>query len=290
MKLAELLRGVAVTDARANLETEISGICIDSRRIGPGDLFVAVSRGFGEDRHEYISAALQSGAVCVLCEKPPENASVHYILTADTRLALASVSANFYGNPAARLKLIGVTGTNGKTTVTSLIKAMLETLADKPVGLIGTNRNMVGDAEYETGQTTPEAPELHALFAKMVAAGCEYAVMEVSSHALALDRVAGLEFEVAVFTNLTEDHLDFHSDMDEYAQAKAKLFRSSRRAAVNRDDPYSAVMAENAPGEVSAFSVNDDNCDIVAKRVKLSPGKVEFSALTIGSLLPVELG
>ncbi|MBR2879581.1 MAG: UDP-N-acetylmuramoyl-L-alanyl-D-glutamate--2,6-diaminopimelate ligase, partial [Oscillospiraceae bacterium] len=238
MKLKELLVGVEVIEFCADEEMEISGICYDSRQAAPGQLFTAVT-GFASDGHRFIPMAVNKGAAAVLCERAPET-DVPYILVANTRYSLAIVSGNFYGNPAKKMKMIGITGTNGKTTSTYLIKHMLEQCLGAKVGLIGTNANMIGDTELHTERTTPESLELHKLFADMYDAGCTHVVMEVSSHALVLDRVAGIKFDVASFSNLTQDHLDFHKDMDDYACAKAMLFTRSLSGSVNADDPYSS--------------------------------------------------
>ncbi|MBR5381046.1 MAG: UDP-N-acetylmuramoyl-L-alanyl-D-glutamate--2,6-diaminopimelate ligase, partial [Oscillospiraceae bacterium] len=208
MKLADLLKNTEALEAAASMDMEVTGVSYDSRTTKKGDVFVAV-RGFASDGHRFIAAAAERGAACVVCEEKPET-DIPYVLVADSRRALAEVSAEFFGRPAERLRMIGVTGTNGKTTTTNLIKTMLEHVYGAKVGLIGTNCNMIGGEVLETERTTPESYELQKLLKTMADAGCEYVVMEVSSHALCLDRVRGITFEVGVFTNLTRDHLDFH--------------------------------------------------------------------------------
>ena len=212
MKLKELLRETAVLSYTADPELEIRGVSFNSRTTQPGDLFVAV-KGYESDGHRFIPMALVKGAVAVLCEDVPEGEGP-YIQTKDSRLALAEVSCVWFGHPSRELTMIGVTGTNGKTTVTTLLKHVLEQTLGAKVGLIGTNANLIGDEVLHTDRTTPDAYSLQELLRRMADAGCTHVVMEVSSHALYLDRVAGIHFAVGVFTNLTQDHLDFHKTME----------------------------------------------------------------------------
>ncbi len=208
MRLETLLAGLDVLELHADSGIEISDVCYDSRVCTPGALFVAIS-GFAADGHRFIPAALKNGACAVVCERPPET-DCAYVLVESTRLALAQLGANWFGHPADDMKIIGITGTNGKTTSTYLLKSVLEQAAEARVGLIGTIQNMIGDRVLHTERTTPESFELHRLFAQMRDAGCTHVVMEVSSHALVLERVGAIRFAVGAFTNLTEDHLDFH--------------------------------------------------------------------------------
>lgn len=224
----------------------VRNITIDSREVQPGSLFVAV-RGYCTDGHRFISGAVERGAVVVICEEfPPVLASsCLYIQVADARKALAGAARIFYGNAADHLKIIGVTGTNGKTTTARLITAMLNANGIA-AGYIGTNLCLIGDSSVPLDRTTPEAHELHALFSLMVEAGCRVVVMEVSSHALVLQRVYGIRFHAALFTNLTMEHLDFHTTMDEYASAKQQLFDQLAPdgfAVFNSDDSFAAQMA-----------------------------------------------
>ena len=190
MKLKELLKCLEILSATADLETEIAQVQYDSRRVGAGDLFAALC-GYAADGHQFIPQAMASGAAAVLCQVPPENGETPYVQVADSRRALAVVGGNFYGHPAESMTMVGVTGTNGKTTSTYLLKAVLEARGEK-VGLIGTNQNMIGEEVLPTERTTPESFELQKLFAQMRDAGCTHVVMEVSSHALYLDRVYGV--------------------------------------------------------------------------------------------------
>ena len=189
MKLKELLADIPVLSATADLEQEIPGVCYDSRAVQPGDLFVAMT-GFAADGHAFIPQAMAAGAAAVLCQKVPA-AGIPYVQVADSRRALAVVGANFFGHPARSMTMVAVTGTNGKTSSTYLLKAILEQAAGAKVGLIGTNQNMIGQEALPTERTTPESFELQRLFARMREEGCTHVVMEVSPHALALDRVSG---------------------------------------------------------------------------------------------------
>ena len=223
MKLQELLKDVAVKNSTAAQAIEIKEVRYDSRAVQPGDLFVAI-RGYATDGHKYIAKAMEQGAAAVVCEEAPEG--VPAVVVENSRIALAEIAANRFGHPAESMVMLGVTGTNGKTTTTYLVKHMLEDAGHK-VGLIGTNQNLIGDEVIETERTTPESYELHALFARMRDAGCTHVIMEVSSHSLVLDRVHGIPFAVGAFTNLTQDHLDFHKTMEEYRKAKALLLRQA---------------------------------------------------------------
>ena len=290
MKLEKLLEKVNIAENCADASMEISSVCYDSRCVEAGSLFVAI-RGLISDGHDYIASAAERGATCVICEHKPE-VELPYILVEDSRTALAMVSAAYFDNAHEKLKIIGVTGTNGKTTTTFIMKQMLEKLTGKPVGLIGSVEDMIGGEVLEGHRATPTTPdsyELHALFARMVSAGCEFAVMEVSSHALELGRVAGVTFEVGVFTNLTQDHLDFHGTMEAYAAAKARLVSQSRNAAINADDAWAHVIREAATVPVHAYSTLDNGADLVAKQVKLQAARVDFCALMTGDLVRCRL-
>ena len=253
MKLKDLLQGIEVTEATADMELEIGAVAYDSRKVTPGSLFVAIS-GFASDGNRFIPMAMEKGAAVVVTAKKPEN-EVPYVLVPSDRLALALIGTNFYGHPAESLTMIGITGTNGKTSSTVLLKQVLEKTIGAKVGLIGTMENMVGDEISPTERTTPESFELQGLFARMRDAGCTHVVMEVSSHAITLDRVGGVHFDVAAFTNLTEDHLDFHKTMEEYCAAKAELFARCDKAVINTDDFYSFHMVEKSPHDTLTISL-----------------------------------
>ena len=223
MKLKDLLKGISVLESTADPELDIENVSYDSRKVTENSLFVAIS-GFASDGNRFIPMALSKGAVAGVTAKKPEG-NVPYILVDRDRMALALLGCNFYGWPAKSMTMIGVTGTNGKTSTTLLLKQVLETCLGAKVGLIGTMANMVGDEVIPTERTTPESFELQGLFARMRDSGCTHVVMEVSSHAVTLDRIGGVHFDIAAFTNLTEDHLDFHKTMACYCDAKAELFR-----------------------------------------------------------------
>ena len=230
----------------------VTGVTCDSRAIGPGAVFVAV-RGFSTDGHRFIDAAVKAGAAAIVCEELPAEQSdeVCWLVVPDARKALAELSKVFYGNASDALMIIGVTGTNGKTTTARLVTSMLNA-SGIPAGYIGTGLCRIGSRDIELERTTPESSGLHDLFRQMVDAGCRAAVMEVSSHALVLDRVHGLRFRAAVFTNLTPEHLDFHATMEEYAEAKRLLFDrldDGGFAVVNADDPQAEFMVGNLPPE-----------------------------------------
>lgn len=265
MKLKGILKNCST-------DVEISGISYNSLNTKKGDAFVAI-RGFKTDGHKYIDSAIENGAVCVICEKKPENTSVPCIVVDNSRIALAEMSDNYYGNPTKKLKLIGVTGTNGKTTVTYLVKAVLEANGEK-VGLIGTNKNMIGNEDYHTERTTPESLELMELLAEMVAKGCTYAIMEVSSHSLDLHRVHSCDYYVGAFTNLTQDHLDFHGDMENYFIAKKKLFDMCRYGVVNADDDYGARIIGNCSCNILSYGINSG--DIKATDIEYGVSGVGF--------------
>ena len=202
MTLKDLLAGLTPLSSTADPETEIARISYDSRTTAPGDVFVAMT-GFATDGHAYIGKAVAAGAAAVVCERVPEDAAIPYVQVADARQALAVMAANFYGHPADHMTMVAVTGTNGKTSTTYLLKAVLEQELGAKVGLIGTNQDMIGDEVIPTERTTPESLELQELFARMRDAGCTHVVMEASSHALVLKRVYGIRFAVGIFTNLT---------------------------------------------------------------------------------------
>ena len=277
MKLGELLRNLDVLDASAAMDMEITGVSYDSRKTQPGDLFVAI-RGFESDGHKFIPAAMARGAAAVLCEEAPSDGTP-YVRVADCRKGLAYVSREFFGDPAKEMTLVGITGTSGKTTSSYLIKHMLEMKLDAKVGLIGTNGNMIGSECLHSDHTTPESYELHKLFRRMADEGCTHVVMEVSSHALALERVAGIEYDVGVYTNLSQDHLDLHGTMEEYAAAKRLLFCQCKLGCLNADDKWTDFMLNGATCKAMTFSAESDSADLTAKDIRLSATGVRFAAV-----------
>ena len=286
MKLRELLAGLEILSANVDLETEIAGVSYDSRQVRPGELFVAF-KGYTADGHRFIPQAMASGAAAALCQVPPEDGNIPYVRVPDSRRALAVLGANFFGHPADAMTMVGVTGTNGKTTTTYLLKAILEARGEK-VGLIGTNQNMIGQEVLPTERTTPESFELQKLFARMRDAGCGYVVMEVSSHALYLDRVYGVPYAVGVFTNLTQDHLDFHKTMEAYCDAKAILFQNCETGVVNAADPWTPRLLERASCKVLSFT-SSGTADLRAENIVLAADHVAFTALYKEERVPVRV-
>ncbi len=268
MMLRELLDGLDILRLESGGDVEINGIAYHSQRVKPGYLFVAVP-GHVTDGHLYIREALSGGAAALMVAEGWDGvgsvpAGVPLIRARDTRLAMALLSDRFWGHPSGRLKLVGVTGTNGKTTTAYLVEAAAAR-AGKVSGLIGTVTYRVAGRELPVGRTTPESADLQEILAAMVDEGCEVASMEVSSHALALSRVDGCDFEVAVFTNLTQDHLDFHADMEDYYCAKQRLFEprsqeglEARAAVINLDDPCGGRLAGMSPGRVLSYGTSQE--------------------------------
>ena len=291
MKVSTLFENIAVTKTVGDTEKEIKGICYDSRKTKPGSVFVCIV-GFETDGHKYIVSALEKGASVIVVQNGSEIPEIPEEITViyadNTRKTLASLAANFYGHPEQKLNIIGITGTNGKTTVTTLIKSILE-FEGKKVGLIGTNANMIGDTVLPTERTTPESLELIALFSDMLAAGVEYVVMEVSSHSLELFRVYGIPFKVGAFTNLTQDHLDFHVTMENYLNAKKKLFLQSESGVINIDDPAGKSVFDEKMCPMTGFSVDGEG-DMNASDVCISAQGVIFDLAYGGKSYTVRMG
>jgi len=287
VRLETLLSGVEVLENRAGEDVEISGVSYDTREIRPGELFVALP-GYKTDGHLYLKEAIAKGAAAALCERPPAEPGP-WIAVPDARAALAAVSANWFGHPGEELTVLGVTGTNGKTTTTYLLKAMLESALGAKVGLMGTNQNMIGSQVLPAHRTTPESWEVQKLLRQMADGGCTHVVMEVSSHALVLHRVDGVRFRAGVFTNLTRDHLDFHGTMEEYRAAKGLLFRQSAAAVLNLDDEAGRYYAGQVSCPQFTYSENKDSAGLTAKNIRLFPDRVEFEAVTVGAIARVRL-
>ncbi len=286
MKLKELLHDIPVLAATADLEMDVTGVSYDSRTTKPGELFVAVT-GYAVDGHRFIGKAAERGAAVVLCEREPEE-SIPCVLVENSRRALAVLGANWFGHPADSLTLTAVTGTCGKTTTTYLLKAILEAAGHK-TGLIGTNQNMIGDEVEETDRTTPESFEVQRLFARMRDAGCTHAVMETSSHALFEDRVYGVRFAVGIFTNLTQDHLDFHKTMESYCDAKAILFRNCGVGVVNGDDAWTKRLLSGATCKAFTYGTSA-GVDLRAEHICLSADQVVFDAVLGEKKVPIRVG
>ena len=274
MKLSEILKGIDVLNKYS--DAEVIDVTQDSRLVKEGSLYVCV-KGNTFDGHSVAEEMLENGAAAVVVER--DLGLDKQVIVSDTRSIFSSVCANFFGNPAKNLKLIGLTGTNGKTTTTFLIKQILE-LTGKMVGLIGTVQNMVGDEIYPAKYTTPDPYELQSLFKKMVDAGCEYCVMEVSSQALAQGRVNGLQFHIGAFTNLTQDHLDYHKTWENYFNSKRILFENSDIAITNADDKYGLEIVKDLPCKTVTYAVNTNNADYCAKNVKFKSDGVEYEIVS----------
>lgn len=257
MKLSELLKNVKPLSIAGNAEADITGVDIDSRRIVPGHLFVAV-KGTQTDGHAYIGKAVELGAAAVLCENMPEERAegVTYVRVESTGSAVGPVATAFYGDPSRKLKLVGVTGTNGKTTVATLLYNMFRKMGHR-CGLLSTVCNYIEGQPIAASHTTPDPIELNALLARMVEAGCEYAFMECSSHAIEQKRIGGLKFAGGLFTNLTRDHLDYHKTFENYRDAKKAFFDSLPKdafAITNADDRNGMVMVQNTKAVVKTYS------------------------------------
>ena len=258
MKLNEVLKNITPIKIVGNDNVEITGVNIDSRRIKAGHLFVAI-RGTQVDGHQFIDKAIELGADAVLCEELPEKLSGHvtYVQVESTEDAVGKVATLFYGNPSHKLKLVGVTGTNGKTTIATLLYNMFRKFGYK-VGLLSTVCNYIDDVEVPADHTTPDPIELNELLAKMVEAGCEYAFMECSSHAIHQKRIGGLKFAGGLFTNLTRDHLDYHKTFENYRNAKKAFFDGLPKdafAITNADDKNGMIMVQNTKATVKTYSI-----------------------------------
>ncbi|HHW57701.1 MAG TPA: UDP-N-acetylmuramoyl-L-alanyl-D-glutamate--2,6-diaminopimelate ligase [Clostridia bacterium] len=274
MKLEDVLKGIKC-EIKGNPNIDINGVCYDSRKAKNKYLFIAM-KGFKTDGILYVEDAIKNGAIAIVTDREiGEYPGVTVVLVEDARVAMAKIASNFYNNPTSKLTLIGITGTNGKTSVTYMLKAILERQNNK-VGLVGTIQNMIGDKVIPSIHTTPESVDLQELFGMMVSEGVKYVVMEVSSHSLALHRVDECEFDIAVFTNLSQDHLDFHQNMEEYAKTKSKLFKMAKRASViNIDDKYACMMIESSKAKVLTYGVKDF-AYVMAKDIKNSLNGVRF--------------
>jgi UDP-N-acetylmuramoyl-L-alanyl-D-glutamate--2,6-diaminopimelate ligase len=279
MKLEELVAGAGgVGRVVGSPVVEVADLAYDSRKVGPGTLFFCVP-GEKVDGHEFAAAAVTGGAAGLVVERELE-VDVPQLVVDDARAAMAPLAARFWGEPTSRLRVVGVTGTNGKTTTAFLIREILEG-AGISCGLLGTVKQVIGGVEEEVERTTPEAIDLQATFRRMLDGGDHACAMEVSSHAMALHRADAIEFEVALFTNLTQDHLDFHEDMEDYFQAKRKLFEvGPGTSIVNVDDPYGRRLAEEF--ECVTFSAEGTEADYVARDVRLDAGGAEFTIVLPG--------
>lgn len=278
MKLSDLLRRTDVKNEYTDVE--ISYITDDSRKCRPGCAFVCIE-GKSFDGHSLVSSAQEKGAVAIICSKPVE--ADNQVMVENTREAYALMCCEFFGNPSDKMTLVGLTGTNGKTTTSTLIYQVL-TAMGKKAGLIGTVSNIIDGVKQESVLTTPDTFDLNRMFREMVDCGTEYCVMEVSSQALDQSRVAGCHFDVAVFTNLTQDHLDYHGNLENYIEAKKILFRNCDKAVANLDDGSYEKMFGDAQCPVMTYSAKNDSADLTAKTVKLNPGSVDYAIVGISMI------
>ncbi|MCM0650416.1 UDP-N-acetylmuramoyl-L-alanyl-D-glutamate--2,6-diaminopimelate ligase [Clostridium swellfunianum] len=287
MKLKELLKGLNYCILSGSDDININKIEYDSRKIEKGDVFFCIE-GLKMDGHDYAAKALEKGAAAVICQKEISlEGSASVLKIEDTRKGLASAASIFNGEPWRKLKMIGITGTNGKTTSTYMIKSILEEAGNK-VGLIGTIANYIGDEKIPSHRTTPESLELHELLKKMVDSGVTYCVMEVSSHSLALDRVYGIEFSEAIFSNLTQDHLDFHITFENYYDAKLMLFKNSRNSIINMDDEYGRRVYDDVVANKVTYGINRTT-DIKAENIVMHSRGIEFDLINGGQYEHINL-
>lgn len=287
MKLSDILSDLSNIIIEGDASVDICDIAYDSRKVNHGTVFVCI-KGYKADGHDFVNDAVKNGAKAVVAERDidvPEG--VVKVKVDDTRKALALMSSAFFGHPTEHMKLIGVTGTNGKTTTTYILKSILEA-AGYSTGLIGTINNIIGNRVIESKRTTPESYDLQKMFSEMKDANIDYCVMEVSSHSLALKRVEGCTFNVGIFTNLTRDHLDFHGTFENYFNAKMKLFSQSKLGAVNMDDSYSDRILEQINIPQIGYSIDKDS-DVKAEDIKITSQYTTFKLVYKNQRVPVKL-
>lgn len=276
MKLTEILKETNFISFSGNGDTDIADITCSSRDVTPGSVFVCI-KGFKSDGHKYIDDAISRGAVCVVVTEDVAPLSIATVKVEDARYAMAQMSASLYGHPSRDIKVIGITGTNGKTTTAHLIQSIIE-MTGKKTGLIGTTSIVIGGVVTASERTTPESCLFQKYLRQMADAGAEYCITEVSSHSLELCRVSCTHFAAAIFTNLTHDHLDLHGTMENYAAAKAKLFKMCDIAIMNADDKYSMDIAEKTTcSNIYSYSTENKNSDFYASEIKLSEKGVIYS-------------
>lgn len=269
MKLKQILKETKFINIYGNTDIEISDITCNSREVKPGSIFVCV-KGFKSDGHKYLDDAIKRGAVCAVITEDVPNREIATVKVEDARYAMAQMAASLYGHPSREIKVIGITGTNGKTTVTHLIRSIIE-MAGKKTGLIGTNSIIIDGKVTASERTTPESCVFQKYLRQMVDSGTDYCITEVSSHSLELKRVSCTHFAVAAFTNLTHEHLDLHGDMESYASAKAKLFEMCDTAVMNADDKYSMNIAANTSCKnVYTYSTEKPKSSFYASNIRLS--------------------
>ncbi len=257
-ELTNILRGITIIETKGSLSCDVAAVCLDSRKVEAGSLFIA-ARGTVSDGHEYIDKAIEQGAVAIVCEVLPEaiHDNVAYVRVANAAAVAGLIADEFYGHPSRQMKVVGVTGTNGKTTTATLLYKMFEAMGHK-CGLLSTVSNYIHDQAEVAKLTTPDAVSVHALLARMVKAGCTHAFMEVSSHAIHQHRIAGIRFAGGVFTNITHDHLDYHKTFEEYIRVKKSFIDNLPKTAfalTNADDKRGAVMLQNTKAQKNYYSL-----------------------------------
>ena len=281
MKLNQVIQNLKILNLKGNLDIEITNVQYDSRKVTEGTLFICI-KGFNSDGHKYIQSAIEKGAKAFLVQENVNIDGYTFIKVEDTRKAMATVADNFYNHPSKKFGVVGVTGTNGKTSITTFLSEILN-LNEKKVGLIGTIKIFDGDKEVESNSTTPESVELQECFNSMLNNGCDYCAMEVSSHSLVLNRVDEIEFKLGLFTNLTPDHLDFHKDLEDYREAKQQLFYKTTVAnIINIDDEGGAKIYENIKNlKTPCYTYGIDNeADFRATNIKIDASGVAYKLTT----------
>ncbi|HHU78428.1 MAG: UDP-N-acetylmuramoyl-L-alanyl-D-glutamate--2,6-diaminopimelate ligase [Caldicoprobacterales bacterium] len=287
MKLSDMLTGTEVLRVEGSLDIDIKGIHYDSRQVTPGSLFFCIE-GYRADGHDFAVMAAEKGAGALVLRRDVQLPDgITKVFVENTRKAMGLISSSFYGNPSDNLILFGVTGTNGKTTTTYMIKSILEQ-AGKKTGLIGTITNMIGSRMIPTERTTPESPDLQRILAEMLKEDVEAAVMEVSSHSLELNRVTGCIYEVGIFTNLSRDHLDFHGTVDNYRASKAKLFEQSRLAVINVDDESGRLILDQLDRHSFTYGIYHP-ADIFARDIEIAADGVSFNLHILGGKIGINL-
>lgn len=286
MKLSELIANIDVVELKGE-DRDIECLAYNTSKVTDNSLFFCIE-GFKTDGHTFAQKAVDNGARAVVISKDVIiHGDVTKIFVEDTRKAMSVISSNFYGNPSNRIEMVGITGTNGKTTSSFMMKSILNEYG-KSVGLMGTIYNIFGDEIEEAKRTTPESMDLHGMLYKMRKKNVDACVMEVSSHSLELDRVFGIRFKVGIFTNLTQDHLDFHGTMENYFKAKLKLFDNCDIAAVNIDDQYGCMIPDRVKSKVITFGINK-TADVFANKIEISGEGTSFDLYSRGESLPVKL-
>lgn len=294
MRLSRLISCLKEKEVSGSLDVQVKGIALDSRKVRPGYLFIAI-KGFEEDGHQFIEEAARGGASCLVVEEEIEKISLPVVRVPNSRRAAGLLAAKFYGYPAKKLRLIGVTGTNGKTTTTYLLESIFKKAGIK-VARLSTTEYRIGKEVFRAAHTTPDAVELQRLFAYALSKGITHVVMEVSSHALFLERIAGCEFAYGLFTNLSHDHLDFHKSMDDYFSAKLSLFDGSvpvEKAIINIDDPYGTRIAEKTRAKIIPYQLSSNNYQLSIKGVPVHlklPGRHNLYNALAASMVALSEG